>query len=174
MPRKKQPKPASDLPPALIRKVMKAMGRKGGQVRGISKARTSDQARAAVNVRWEKERSKKMDLPPNVQYHHRPRWLVKKCNDYLAAKGKSRCSIPSEAIQESMRLAGSWGFDDHSGSIKREGLLRHWFTMPYGDPESVLRQEAQRWADEIGITLVSPVSAPGWWGEGTLLFEFAP
>lgn len=69
MPRKKKPKTSSDLPPELIRKVMKEMGRKGGQVRGISKARTSEQARAAVNVRWAKQKAEKKKAdetePPN-------------------------------------------------------------------------------------------------------------
>lgn len=59
MPRKKKAKPASDLPPELIRKVMRAMGSKGGKVKGSCKARSSEQARAAVNARWAKERAKK-------------------------------------------------------------------------------------------------------------------
>jgi len=44
-------------------KVMSVMGRKGGQVRGLSKARTSEQARAAVMVRWNKVKKDK-EQPP--------------------------------------------------------------------------------------------------------------
>ena len=68
MPRKKrQPKPLEDLPQKQIREVMRALASRGGKVKGISKARTSEQARAAVNVRWEKERAKKagIDTPPS-------------------------------------------------------------------------------------------------------------
>ena len=58
MPRKKKATD-NDLPPEILRQVMSAMGRKGGKVRGISKARSSEQARAAVMVRWDKARSRK-------------------------------------------------------------------------------------------------------------------
>lgn len=54
MARKKPSKPASDPPPDLIKQVMAAMGRKGGSAKGKRKARTSEQARAAVNARWAK------------------------------------------------------------------------------------------------------------------------
>ena len=65
MPRKKsKPKMESDLPPDLIKQVMAAMGRKGGKAKGLRKARSSEQARAAVNVRWEKERAAKDKAKP--------------------------------------------------------------------------------------------------------------
>ena len=61
--KKRKSKPAEDLPEDLISKVMSVMGRKGGQVRGLSKARTSEQARAAVMVRWNKVKKDK-EQPP--------------------------------------------------------------------------------------------------------------
>lgn len=64
MPRKKKKPEPEELPPEMIREVMSAMGRKGGKVRGIAKARTSEQARAAVMVRWEKARKLKAETPP--------------------------------------------------------------------------------------------------------------
>ncbi len=60
--KKPQTKPESDPPPDLIKQVMAAMGRKGGSAKGLRKARTSEQARAAVKVRWDKARAAK--LPP--------------------------------------------------------------------------------------------------------------
>jgi hypothetical protein len=36
-----------------------ALGRLGGKVTGPSKARTSEQARAAINARWSREAEKK-------------------------------------------------------------------------------------------------------------------
>lgn len=42
-----------DIPDATI---AKHLASKGGSVKGKSKARTSEQARAAVNARWEKYR----------------------------------------------------------------------------------------------------------------------
>lgn len=57
--KKRNPKPPQDLPENLISKVMRAMGSKGGKVRGLSKARTSEQARAAANARWDKEKESK-------------------------------------------------------------------------------------------------------------------
>lgn len=69
MPRKKpKPKNTEDLPRELVRKVMRAMASKGGKVRGKCKARTSEQARAAVNARWARQREKeaeKVDTPPS-------------------------------------------------------------------------------------------------------------
>lgn len=54
-------------PKKQIRQVMRALGSKGGKTTGKSKARTSEQARAAVNARWAKERAKKakVDTPPS-------------------------------------------------------------------------------------------------------------
>lgn len=42
---------------------MAAMGRKGGSAKGIRKARTSEQARAAVKVRWDKHKAAKQPPP---------------------------------------------------------------------------------------------------------------
>lgn len=68
MPRKKrQPKPLEDLPQKQIREVMRALGSRGGKVKGICKARTSDQARDAVNVRWAKARAKKQAADIDTQ-----------------------------------------------------------------------------------------------------------
>ena len=39
-----------------VRAYFSAMGKKGGSVRGTSKARTREQAQRAVNARWEKYR----------------------------------------------------------------------------------------------------------------------
>jgi hypothetical protein len=39
-----------------VRAYFSAMGKKGGSVKGISKARTREQAQRAVNARWEKHR----------------------------------------------------------------------------------------------------------------------
>lgn len=50
-------KKESEPPPALIKQVMAAMGRKGGSAKGIRKARSSEQARAAVKVRWDKHKA---------------------------------------------------------------------------------------------------------------------
>jgi hypothetical protein len=36
-----------------IRAYFSAMGKKGGSVKGVSKARTREQAQRAVNARWE-------------------------------------------------------------------------------------------------------------------------
>jgi hypothetical protein len=41
----------------------RATGRKGGKVKGPSKARTSDQAKAAVQARWAKYRAKQKAKP---------------------------------------------------------------------------------------------------------------
>jgi len=40
-----------------------ALGRLGGKVTGPSKARTSEQARAAINTRWARQAQKKSDKP---------------------------------------------------------------------------------------------------------------
>jgi hypothetical protein len=42
---------------AEVRAYFSAMGRKGGSVRGPSKARTREQAQRAVNARWERYRA---------------------------------------------------------------------------------------------------------------------
>lgn len=39
-----------------VRAYFSAMGKKGGSVRGASKARTREQAQRAVNARWERYR----------------------------------------------------------------------------------------------------------------------
>ena len=39
-----------------VRAYFSAMGKKGGSVKGISKARTREQAQRAVNARWERYR----------------------------------------------------------------------------------------------------------------------
>ena len=54
----KQKPPPPALPEEILRQAMAEMGRRGGSKRGISKARSSEQARAAVNVRWAKYRAK--------------------------------------------------------------------------------------------------------------------
>lgn len=55
-----------------------ALGRLGGQAgRGPSKARTSEQARRAVLVRWQKHR----ELSPYEQ------WMVRSNLEYVAAEG---------------------------------------------------------------------------------------
>jgi hypothetical protein len=41
---------------AEVRAYFSAMGRKGGSVKGASKARTREQAQRAVNARWERYR----------------------------------------------------------------------------------------------------------------------
>jgi hypothetical protein len=64
MPRKKSTEP--ELPPELIRQVMSAMGKKGGQAKGLRKARSSEQARAAVQARWEKERARRAQQAPGI------------------------------------------------------------------------------------------------------------
>ena len=49
-------------PPASVREWLAVQGRKGGSVKGPSKARTREQAQAAVNARWAKVRkAKKVD-----------------------------------------------------------------------------------------------------------------
>lgn len=50
----------------VISDYMAKMGSKGGKTKGESKARTSEQARKAVNVRWEKSR-KAADTKPDEQ-----------------------------------------------------------------------------------------------------------
>lgn len=50
------PKCKTKLPPYLVDS--REAGRKGGKASGPRKARTSEQARAAVKARWEKVRSK--------------------------------------------------------------------------------------------------------------------
>lgn len=52
------PKCKSPLPSYLVDS--REAGRKGGKTTGPSKARTSEQARAAVMKRWEKKESKKL------------------------------------------------------------------------------------------------------------------
>ena len=44
-----------------VRAYFSAMGKKGGSVRGTSKARTREQAQRAVNARWEKYRLAKKE-----------------------------------------------------------------------------------------------------------------
>jgi hypothetical protein len=44
-----------------VRAYFSAMGKKGGSVKGVSKARTSEQAQRAVNARWEKYRLAKKE-----------------------------------------------------------------------------------------------------------------
>jgi len=44
-----------------VRAYFSAMGKKGGSVRGASKARTREQAQRAVNARWEKYRLAKKE-----------------------------------------------------------------------------------------------------------------
>ena len=39
-----------------VRAYFSAMGKKGGSVKGVSKARTREQAQRAVNARWERYR----------------------------------------------------------------------------------------------------------------------
>lgn len=58
MPKKKKATD-NELPPEILRKVMSLIGKKGGKAKGIRKARSSEQARAAVQVRWDKERARK-------------------------------------------------------------------------------------------------------------------
>jgi hypothetical protein len=58
MPKKKsQADPLQEIPPELLSQVMSALGKKGGKAgKGKAKARSSEQARAAVNVRWSKRK----------------------------------------------------------------------------------------------------------------------
>ncbi|HEY3853615.1 MAG TPA: hypothetical protein VGO67_04390 [Verrucomicrobiae bacterium] len=42
--------------PSAVREYMASLGRKGGKASGDRKARTSEQARAAVTARWEKSK----------------------------------------------------------------------------------------------------------------------
>lgn len=65
--KKPKSKPESDPPPDLIKQVMAAMGRKGGSAKGKRKARTSEQARAAVKVRWDKHKAAAKPLPPESE-----------------------------------------------------------------------------------------------------------
>jgi hypothetical protein len=58
MPRKKKATD-NELPPEILRKAMSLIGTKGGKAKGIKKARSSEQARAAVQVRWDKVRARK-------------------------------------------------------------------------------------------------------------------
>lgn len=55
--KKPQPDPIQELPPGMLSQVMSALGKKGGKVKGPSKARSSEQARAAVNARWKKNKT---------------------------------------------------------------------------------------------------------------------
>jgi hypothetical protein len=45
-----------------VRAYFSAMGKKGGSVRGASKARTREQAQRAVRARWEKYRLAKKEF----------------------------------------------------------------------------------------------------------------
>jgi len=45
-----------------VRAYFSAMGKKGGSVKGVSKARTREQAQRAVNARWEKYRLAKKEF----------------------------------------------------------------------------------------------------------------
>lgn len=61
---KRSPKTPPSPPPALS-KVMAYLGAKGGAAgTGSAKARTTEQARAAITARWDRERAKKK--PPSV------------------------------------------------------------------------------------------------------------
>jgi len=42
-----------------VRAYFSAMGKKGGSVKGVSKARTREQAQRAVNARWERYRAER-------------------------------------------------------------------------------------------------------------------
>jgi hypothetical protein len=42
-----------------VRAYFSAMGRKGGSVKGVSKARTREQAQRAVKARWERYRAER-------------------------------------------------------------------------------------------------------------------
>jgi hypothetical protein len=44
-----------------VRAYFSAMGKKGGSVKGVSKARTREQAQRAVNARWKKYRLAKKE-----------------------------------------------------------------------------------------------------------------
>jgi hypothetical protein len=59
--KRRKPKPVEELPSEIVSKVMAAMGKKGGSKKGKSKARTSEQARAAVNARWAKAKVEQVD-----------------------------------------------------------------------------------------------------------------
>jgi hypothetical protein len=43
-----------------VRAYFSAMGKKGGSVKGVSKARTREQAQRAVNARWERYRAERV------------------------------------------------------------------------------------------------------------------
>jgi len=60
---KPKPDPLQEIPPELLSQVMSALGKKGGAAgTGKAKARSSEQARAAINARWDKVRAKKKKL----------------------------------------------------------------------------------------------------------------
>ena len=44
-----------------VRAYFSAMGKKGGSVKGTSKARTREQAQRAVNARWERYRATRQE-----------------------------------------------------------------------------------------------------------------
>lgn len=51
-----------DIPPEMFVKVMRYLASRAGKAgKGKAKARTSEQARAAITKRWEKERAKKKE-----------------------------------------------------------------------------------------------------------------
>lgn len=64
--KKTKPKAENEPSPDLIKQVMAAMGRKGGSAKGKRKARTSEQARAAVKARWDKHKAANKP-PPQEQ-----------------------------------------------------------------------------------------------------------
>lgn len=48
-----------------VSRYLSKIGQKGGKAgKGAAKARSSEQARAAVNARWEKDRKAKAEEPP--------------------------------------------------------------------------------------------------------------
>jgi len=51
----------SDIPPE-VRAYLSALGKKGGSVKGRTKARTREQAQRAVRARWEKFRQNKQGV----------------------------------------------------------------------------------------------------------------
>lgn len=150
------------------------IGQKGGKAgKGPVKARSSEQARAAVNQRWAKHRKQKgqdMEKDPTFKLHSIPVWFSKSCRDALKRAGQNSVGDQSTIIQQLLEHEGVRLLWDHFGTVKR-GDKRHLVAMPYVHLE---RAKVLEFAKLIGAALVSENAQRGFWSPNSYYYEFAP
>ena len=157
-----------------VSRYLSKIGQKGGKAgKGSVKARSSEQARAAVNKRWDNQRIKNkpnMETDPTYKNHSVPVWFSKNCRAALKRAGEETTGDPSNMIQRLLVHLGLRDMWDHHGTVKR-GDIRHMIMMPY---VHLKREKVVEFANLIGVRLVSEDGQGAFWSPNAFLYEFAP